>query len=420
MIKKLLKENILKYKDFEEKENYTQKRYDYDLNRNELLKSCNYLFNEISKKIVDLNNANSIDINLNINKGNFVKKFLKKIIRKLIWWMLQPIVIQQKWYNELNLHTLGMLLDNQKNIYNLIETLSNQNKNVNDLYIDYRNEVKLYQNSVRDRIENLEESLILMKEKIKNTPQNNVLHNISLIEKKIDDYIESNSLDDIVDYTNFQNKFRGSYEEIKQRLNRYKEYFSKGDLVLDIGCGRGEMLDVLSDIGVKTIGIDKNEITIKQCRDNGFRVYNEDMFIYLKKFDNYLLDGITCIQVIEHISTKKLVDLIRLCKDKLNKDGILILETPNPRVLSTFSINFYVDPTHIRPVHPEFLKYILEENGFEIVKEDYPEYSWVKDGTIPKIEEGIIRNNEEMNQRIDYLNNMLYGSTDYAIISKKI
>lgn len=197
--------------------------------------------------------------------------------------MLQPIVIQQKWYNELNLHTLGMLLDNQKNIYNLIETLSNQNKNVNDLYIDYRNEVKLYQNSVRDRIENLEESLILMKEKIKNTPQNNVLHNISLIEKKIDDYIESNSLDDIVDYTNFQNKFRGSYEEIKQRLNRYKEYFSKGDLVLDIGCGRGEMLDVLSDIGVKTIGIDKNEITIKQCRDNGFRVYNEDMFIYLKK-----------------------------------------------------------------------------------------------------------------------------------------
>lgn len=78
MIKKLLKENILKYKDFEEKENYTQKRYDYDLNRNELLKSCNYLFNEISKKIVDLNNANSIDINLNINKGNFVKKFLKK------------------------------------------------------------------------------------------------------------------------------------------------------------------------------------------------------------------------------------------------------------------------------------------------------------------------------------------------------
>lgn len=414
-LKNLLRTNITKQQLEEEVTRETEGNKTYGIKMD--LKDLSYLFHETEEKIQAMNSANNIDINLNLYKGNFLKQFLKRVIRKLTWWILQPIVTHQKWYNELNAFSATTLLETQKNIVSLISEQIKRNKEFKDMIESMEREIEVLREKLEEAVSMIEKHYLEERKfQLLSQEQEDRLY---VVEESLNRYIQRESLDDIIDYTAFQEKFRGTRDEIKSRLERYKQYFSKGDVVLDIGCGRGEMIEILLEVGAKVIGVDRNEVTVKQCVDSGYSVYLEDAFVYLGRMYDHFFDGITCIQMIEHISTKSLVELIELCKKKLKTGGILILETPNPRVLSTFAINFYVDPTHLRPVHPEFLKYVLEEKGFSVVKEDYPEYSWVTDGTLPKLEcNGVKR--EELDSKIDFLNNILYGSMDYAIIARKM
>jgi O-antigen chain-terminating methyltransferase len=133
--------------------------------------------------------------------------------------------------------------------------------------------------------------------------------------------------------------------------------------VLDLGCGRGEFLEMMRDLGVPAKGIDLSDESIALCRHKGLDAEKADLFAYLENLPESSLDGIFCSQVVEHIAPDRLPDMIRLAVTRLERGGVLAIETPNPECLAIFATHFYLDPTHHRPVPHPLLAFYLEEYG---------------------------------------------------------
>ena len=165
------------------------------------------------------------------------------------------------------------------------------------------------------------------------------------------------------DYTRFAERFRGSEEYVKQGQQFYLPYFAGRQHVLDIGCGRGEFLEMLQAAGVSGRGIDLSQESVALCRQKGLDAQVADLFPYLAGLPEGSLDGIFCSQVIEHLPPERLPELIQLAASRLQRDGVIALETPNPECLAIFATHFYLDPTHTRPVPHPLLVFYLEEFG---------------------------------------------------------
>lgn len=167
-----------------------------------------------------------------------------------------------------------------------------------------------------------------------------------------------------VDWLRFADRFRGTYEYVKQNQRLYVPRFAGRKQVLDIGCGRGEFLDLMKEAGAPARGIDLSEECVALCRERGFEADVADLFEYLAKLPEGSLDGIFSAQVVEHLSPERLPEMIRLSAGALSRGGILAIETPNPECLAIYASHFYIDPTHTRPVPPALLVFYLEEAGF--------------------------------------------------------
>ncbi|HET8550181.1 MAG TPA: class I SAM-dependent methyltransferase, partial [Bryobacteraceae bacterium] len=166
------------------------------------------------------------------------------------------------------------------------------------------------------------------------------------------------------DYAHFAERFRGTEDDIRERQRMYVPLFAGRANVLDIGCGRGEFLDVMREAGAGAHGIDLDEQAVAYCKAKGHTVECADLFEYLRAQADASLDGIFCAQVIEHLPPERLPEMLRLCGSKLARDGVIALETPNPECLAIFATHFYIDPTHTRPVPPSLAAFYLEEFGF--------------------------------------------------------
>jgi len=171
----------------------------------------------------------------------------------------------------------------------------------------------------------------------------------------------------IMDYFAFEEHFRGSRTEIKKRQLKYIPFFEHCTNVLDIGCGRGEFLELLRDHEIPGGGIDINKEMVNYCFSKGFKAFQEDAIIYLRLLDDNCLDGIFSDQVIEHLTSEYLVSLLDQAYRKLKTDSHIILGTVN--ILNPGGLaNFFVDPTHVSPIHPAYLKYCLETAGFRDIQ----------------------------------------------------
>lgn len=157
------------------------------------------------------------------------------------------------------------------------------------------------------------------------------------------------------------NTFRGDYELIKNRMRKYLKYLSSSNTILDLGCGRGEFLELLKENKYEGLGIDFDEEMIRICSNNGFNVLNTTIEDYLKN-TNDRFDGIMCSHIIEHFYPEKVIDILSNCEKILNKNGILIIITPNPLCLEVISEKFWLDPTHIRPYPIDLLKQFIKTN----------------------------------------------------------
>jgi len=170
-------------------------------------------------------------------------------------------------------------------------------------------------------------------------------------------------------YSAFENFFRGPRNEIKQKLSVYLPLVSclhalNNQPALDIGCGRGEWLEVLGDNYIKSVGIDSNTVFVDYCQSINLKVEEHDLFDFLAVQGDQQYSLITGFHLIEHIHPDKQLGFLHSVFRLLSPGGIIIFETPNPENLTVGSCNFYIDPTHIRPIPPHLLQFLALQAGF--------------------------------------------------------
>ncbi|HEX3248250.1 MAG TPA: methyltransferase domain-containing protein [Pyrinomonadaceae bacterium] len=216
---------------------------------------------------------------------------------------------------------------------------------------------------------------------------------------------DSHQLDAL--YAALEDRFRGTRDEIKERFEVYLPYVKDLAPVVDLGCGRGEWLEILGAAGIEARGVDTNLIQLEQCRARGLNVSEEDFLAHLQTLDEASAGAITGFHIVEHVPLKTLVTLLNEALRVLRPGGIVIFETPNPENVLVGSNYFYMDPTHRNPLPSELLEFLLESRGFKGI-EILKLHPW---------ESARIAEDNEVTERF---NAYFYGPMDYAIVGRKI
>jgi SAM-dependent methyltransferase len=230
---------------------------------------------------------------------------------------------------------------------------------------------------------------------------------------------------DAYKYVGFEDQFRGSREVIRARLAAYVPHFHgvEGD-VLDIGCGRGEFLDLLISAGLPARGIDLNSEMTEVCRERGLNVSYADAVQYLSAMPDNSLGGIFAAQVVEHLEPSYLLRFLEIAFEKIEPGGRLVLETLNPACWTAFFESYIRDITHRWPLHPDTLKYLVLASGFNRADVEYhspvPAEDRLQRIALPEDAEGRDRElADAFNANVDKLNARMFTHMDYAVVAMK-
>jgi SAM-dependent methyltransferase len=227
-------------------------------------------------------------------------------------------------------------------------------------------------------------------------------------------------------YLELERRYRGTEEEIRERIEAYLPYLKdlpEGAPVLDLGCGRGEALALLRDHGVPCRGVDSSARMVQLCRDRGLEAQAGDLFVVLAGTAEGSLGGVVSFHVVEHLPAGALDRLVRLAWRALQPGGVMILETPNPLSVVVAARNFWLDPTHVRPVHPESLKLMYELAGFEPVERldlrPFPAADRLPEIDLAKLPSEQRPLADQVNRLRDRLDELLFGYQDFGMVGKK-
>jgi O-antigen chain-terminating methyltransferase len=226
-----------------------------------------------------------------------------------------------------------------------------------------------------------------------------------------------------VDYVEFEGRFRGTDEEIDRRLTRYLPLLRESAPVLDLGCGRGEALDLLRRNGIAARGVDSSLRMVELCRARGLEAQAGDVVDTLGGVAEGSLGGIVSFHVVEHLPPPVLDALVRLAFRALRPGGVLILETPSPLSLVVAARNFWLDPTHLRPVHPDALEDLCRRSGFAEV-ERWDLQPFAAEARLPEIRLDDLAPEarpvaDRVNRLRDRLDDLLFGFQDYAVVARR-
>lgn len=330
----------------------------------------------------------------------FLLDFIRKIFSPILEFLLARKFETQR---VANLSLLKELIELKKFAK---ENLENLQKDFNNFNIHFRELQREVLNLRDEKIPALKDALSLGLEGVDKKAEW-ALSNLIVIKKAIEKEInlneeEKRKLKESLSTLHFMNLFRGSEEEIKKKQKIYFDKLKNSKKVVDLGCGRGEFLEILKENSISCFGVEKEPSLCAILKEKNLDFLQMDIFEFLEK-KPFEFDAVTSFHLIEHLNLKEALTLLKLIFNNLSQEGIFIIETPNPTSLYSF-LNFYKDPEHKTPFHPETLKFFTKELGFEIIEEIY-----LQDIQLP----------ENINLQDD-VKKLIFGPQDYALILKKM
>jgi 2-polyprenyl-3-methyl-5-hydroxy-6-metoxy-1,4-benzoquinol methylase len=220
-------------------------------------------------------------------------------------------------------------------------------------------------------------------------------------------------------YFRFEDLHRGSAEAVRDLIRPLVRNFVRCQMVVDLGCGRGEFLDLCVQEGIGAYGVDSNEDMVLHCQRIGLDVVRDDIVDHLRGLKEKSVDGVFCSQVVEHLPMLKVQALLRECFRVLKVGTHMVLVTINPLSLYALANNFYLDPTHVRPLPPETMRFLAEDAGFRKLSVSYfspfgPDYT-----LLPVRFEQESEEQRAIRVNFDRLNHVVFGNQEYALIGLK-
>lgn len=353
--------------------------------------------------------------------GRGIRGFIKRLIRKTVYWYVNPVLAQ--------VHTLhGTTARAMREVANQLEIVNN-NVNAMEAQNLVDRLVALEDKRVDERIARLERLVRDPASRTVSAPQagedrvagpvpSRTASNQGGKRGAKPDYVADSDFD----YYWFESIHRGDRELVKKLQERYIEYFVGRKNVLDIGCGRGEFLELLQEKDVRAYGVDLDADAIRFCKESGLDAIEADALEHLRSLRRSSLGGAFAAQVAEHMQPAEFIELIKLLFEKVRKGSPIVIETPNPQCLLIFASFFYADLSHVKPIHPETTRFLCQSAGFSDVTIRFI-------NKVPRAQRlaTIVSGSEEqgswlddMNENIEKLNSVLFSHLDYAAIAWKL
>jgi SAM-dependent methyltransferase len=216
---------------------------------------------------------------------------------------------------------------------------------------------------------------------------------------------------------------RGSRAGVMAKLESYLPLFGVREPVVDLGCGRGEFLELATAHGLSAYGVDTDADAVAGCRTLGLDAREEDLFEHLAGLAEASRGGVFCSQVVEHLPPDLLSHLLDEIARVLAPGGVAVIETPNPATFATHVQSFWRDPTHIRPVPAAALAFAARTAGLVVQTTIYsslpPEAERLKPLDARAQDPTVQAVIQAFNGLTEQLNELLYGFQDYALVLVK-
>lgn len=335
---------------------------------------------------------------LSMRRFNWAIRWLAKLTGRIVIYLTEVITFPQRRFNQSILHALRITTDG---IRHMNQGLAERGNLIEEL---------------KKKILYLKTSLVLQERRISmllEEARKRLPEPFNQEQKQTFANEEIHLLDPL--YFFFEDQFRGTREDIKERFKVYLPLVREVEAViekhpiLDLGCGRGEWLELLKEEGLQARGLETNRILVEQCCERGLDVVEGDAFEYLGKMPDASLGTVTAFHLIEHLPFRELMKLLDEAVRVLKPGGVAIFETPNPENILVGAYNFYFDPTHRNPLPPAMMKFLAESRGLcrvKIIRLHPCELALkVKD------------DGSELAQRF---NEYFYGPQDYGLVGHKV
>lgn len=219
------------------------------------------------------------------------------------------------------------------------------------------------------------------------------------------------------DYVGFERRFRGEPEVIRQvQRERYVPLLSGHGPVVDIGCGRGELLESLTAAGVECLGVEPEPGMAAEARSYGLTVHQTDALDFLRSQEPDSLGAVFSAHVVEHLELDYLLEFVQLSLSRLRPGGVFVAETPNPASLIVLGNSYILDPTHVWPLHPSLMTFLCESAGFRAV--DLQFHSPATGFHLPAVTDDSDLG-RAVGQGFGRLNDVLFGAQDYTVVATK-
>jgi SAM-dependent methyltransferase len=365
-----------------------------------------------------------------------IDRSMKGRLRAFIWRIVGPPVEAQRQFNAAIVDHINRNVpahrEAQERVAALLDVVRSEFEALvrfESLLVQYLQTITAYVDTkdrsaggaeIRDRLALLEQRVLAVTRELQASARGAAPASVATSE------VFGGNLDSLT-YVAFEDRFRGSRQDIRSRVDDYLTILQSAGDVLDVGCGRGELVELLRQRGVKARGIDTNHAMVELCRQRGLDVEESDALGYLERQPEGSVGALVAIQVVEHFEPAYLLRFLDAAHRALRPGAPLVLETINPACWMAFFETYIRDLTHRRPLHPDTLKYLVETSGFSSV--DVQFRAPVAEGdrldrvaldeTALSTSPAVARLAAAVNAHAEKLNARLFSSMDYAVIARR-